>query len=218
MSRIVDIKGSISISNSSDIGGNAINIDVDAGIAADYTITHPDVQGADGYTTQKFDIQIPEATISLDSTDLNLNNNDTVTTWGGQTATGTPTYLTNQTPNGRPAVEFNGTDRMANNFSVTASAANDWIIVAVLKPTNTGSYINIVDDDNSNNPMLWVDSSFRYEFNTGGGTEIDAGNGPDGWDIVIGNSKNNRLYVNSGTSFVSGGGAKSFTTTGNYDL
>ncbi|MCB0105559.1 MAG: hypothetical protein KDE53_06615, partial [Caldilineaceae bacterium] len=108
--------------------------------------------------------------VHFDAAALALRNGDIVTHWGSQTAGGTPTYLTNQTPSGMPAVEFNGGgDRMGDNVPVAASAAGDWILVAVIKPQNIGAYHNLADDDPSSRPMLWIDPNFNYELNFGGG-------------------------------------------------
>ncbi len=146
--------------------------------------------------------------LTFDASTLALANGAPVTSWGApvaQAAVGSPTYRTNQTPNGRPAVEFKGSDRMGNNVNLAASAAGDWILVVVIKPTNTGAYHNLVDDDAQNRPMLWVDPSFRYELNFSGGTGARAaGAGPNGWDIVIADSRLNQLYVNSPTPNATG--------------
>lgn len=158
--------------------------------------------------------------VQFDATVLALQSGDTVTTWGGQTASGTPTYLTNQTPNGMPAVEFNGGgDRMGNNIPLPASAAGDWILVAVIKPQNIGAYHNLADDDPSGRPMLWIDPSFNYELNYGGGTGAKgAGTGTNGWDIVIADSRLNQLYVNSPIPNASGRNAVLYSATKSYDF
>lgn len=65
MSRIVDFKGSLSLSKSSDIGGNEIKQDVNTNITSSYTVTHPNQQGKDGYTMKN------------DSGTLNWKNNTT---------------------------------------------------------------------------------------------------------------------------------------------
>ena len=73
--------------------------------------------------------------VTFDASALPLTSGTAVSNWGGQTAAGTPTYLSGQTPNGQPAVEFNGGgDRMGDNVALPASAAADWILVAVIKP------------------------------------------------------------------------------------
>ena len=156
----------------------------------------------------------------FDATALALQNGDTVTTWGGQTAAGTPTFLTNQTPNGMPAVEFNGgDDHMGNNVPLPAAAAGDWILVAVIKPQNIGAYHNLADDDPASRPMLWIDPSFNYELNFGGGGGAKAaGTGPNGWDIVIADSRLNQLYVNSATPNAFGRNAVAYSATKNYDF
>ena len=157
--------------------------------------------------------------VQFDATTLGLASGAIVSNWGGQSAAGTPTFLTAQTPSGRPAVEFNGSDRMGDNVPIAASAASDWIFVAVVKPTNIGSYQNLVDDDPSSRPMFWIDPSFNYEFNFAGGTGAkSAGVGTNGWDIVIADSKNNQLYVNSSTPNATGGGAVPFNADKNFDF
>ena len=157
--------------------------------------------------------------VHLDATGLGLSNGDTVTTWGGQIAGGTPTYLTGQTPNGGPVVEFDGGDRMGDNIFVPSSSAGDWILVVVIKPANIGAYHNLVDDDASTRPMLWIDPSYNYELNYGGGTGAKAaGAGPDGWDIVIADSRLNQLYVNSSTANATGRNAVAFTTGKPFDF
>lgn len=158
--------------------------------------------------------------VHFDANALALQNGATVTAWGGQSAAGTPTFLTNQTPNGMPAVEFNGGgDRMGNNVAVPASTAGDWILVAVIKPRNIGAYHNLADDDPSGRPMLWIDPSFNYEMNFGGGTGAKAaGTGTDGWDIVIADSRLNQLYVNSPIPNATGRSSISYSATKLYDF
>ncbi len=162
----------------------------------------------------------PVAIVQFDATTLALLNGETVITWGGQNAAGNPTYLENQTPNGMPAVEFNGGgDRMGNNIPLSPSAAGDWIVVAVIKPGNIGSYHNLVDDDAQNRPMLWIDPGYNYELNFGGGSGAkSAGTGTDGWDIVIADSRLNQLYVNSPTPNATGRSAIPFTAAESFDF
>ncbi|MCB0184626.1 MAG: PKD domain-containing protein, partial [Caldilineaceae bacterium] len=158
--------------------------------------------------------------VHFDAAALALQNGDIVTQWGSQTAGGTPTYLTNQTPSGMPAVEFNGGgDRMGDNVPVAASAAGDWILVAVIKPQNIGAYHNLADDDPSSRPMLWIDPNFNYELNFGGGTGAKAaGTGIDGWDIVIADSRLNQLYINSPIPNATGRNAVLYNATKVYDF
>lgn len=158
--------------------------------------------------------------VQFDAMALALQNGDTVTLWGGQTAGGDPTFLTNQTPNGRPAVAFTGGgDRMGDNVLLSPSAAGDWILVAVIKPQNIGAYHNLADDDPSGRPMLWIDPSFNYELNFGGGTGAKAaGTGTNGWDIVIADSRLNQLYVNSPLPNASGRNAVSYSAPKLYDF
>ena len=157
--------------------------------------------------------------VHLDATSLGLSSGDTVTTWGGQTAGGTPTYLTGQTPNGGPVVEFDGGDRMGDNVFVPSSPAGDWILVVVIKPANINAYHNLVDDDAQTRPMLWIDPFYNYELNYSNGTGAKAaGAGPDGWDIVIADSRLNELYVNSSTVNATGRNAVAFTTGKPFDF
>ncbi|MGV3658705.1 MAG: choice-of-anchor D domain-containing protein [Prosthecobacter sp.] len=156
--------------------------------------------------------------VQFDASGLSLSNGATVAGWGFQTAGGTPTFQTGQTPNGKAAVEFNGTDRMGDNQAVSFSSAQDFIYVAVIKPVNTGAYHNLFEDDPGARPMLWIDGSFRYEFNFGGTTRPAAGTGPGGWDIVIADARLNQLYVNTGTSPVTGGGATPYASGKNFDF
>lgn len=144
--------------------------------------------------------------VQFDASTLALLNGDVVSAWGAQTAAGTPTYLTGQTPNGGPAVQFNGGgDRMGEDIFLSPSAAQDWIVVAVVRPDNIGAYHNLVDDNVQNRPMLWIDPAFTYELNFSGGTGArGAGTGASGWDVVIADSRLNQLYVNSPTPNASG--------------
>lgn len=161
----------------------------------------------------------PGGVVQLDASALVLANGASVAIWGGQTAGNTPTYQTAQTPNGGPAVEFNGTDRLGEDVQVPTSTAQDWIYVAVIKPLTThGAYHNLIDDDPGSRPMLWIDGANRYEFNYGGATRPTAGQGPGGWDIVIADSRLNRLYVNSGTTYVDGGAAIPYATGKAFDF
>jgi REJ domain/Bacterial Ig domain len=108
---------------------------------------------------------------------------------------------------------------MGDNISLPRSAANDWILVAVIKPRSIGAYHNLADDDPQTRPMLWIDPSFRYELNFGGGGGArTAGLGTAGWDIVIADSRLNQLYVNSATPNATGGGAVSYSATKLYDF
>lgn len=145
--------------------------------------------------------------VSFDASTLALSNGSIVSTWGGQTAHGTPTYFANQTPGGGPAVQFNGGgDRMGDDVSLPASAAGDWILVAVIKPNNIGNYHNLADDNPQTLPMLWIDPGFNYELNFGNGTGAKrAGTGTGGWDIVIVDLRLNQLFVNSTTPNATGG-------------
>jgi hypothetical protein len=159
--------------------------------------------------------------LNLDASSLGLANGSTVSSWSVATASGTPTFLTGQTPNGNSAVEFNGSDHFGQLSSslFPTSASRDFIVAAVVKANSIGTYHNIIDDDSSRRPMLWIDGSFNYELNYGGGGGAKgAGTGSDGWDIVIMDSRNNQLYVNSATANATGGGAVPYSTPQAFDL
>ncbi|MFT6390432.1 MAG: hypothetical protein ACJASL_004729 [Paraglaciecola sp.] len=159
--------------------------------------------------------------LNLDASNLALNNTDNVTSWGPTTASGTPTFLTGQSPNGNSAVEFNGNDHLGTLASTffPASISKDFIVAAVVKANNIGRYHNIIDDDASNHPMLWIDPSFNYEQNFSGGTGSKrAGTGIEGWDVVIMNSRTNELYVNSATANATGRQANNYSTAEVFDL
>ncbi len=158
--------------------------------------------------------------LQLDASTLSLNNNENVVSWGPATAAGTPTFLTGQTPNGKAAVRFNDSDHFgqlaATHFPVSSSG--DFIIAAVLRAKDIGSYHNIIDDRASNRPMLWVDPDFRYELNFSGGNKPAVGGGLNGWDVVIANSRTNELWVNSSTPNGSGGSAVPYNAPEAFDL
>ena len=45
-----------------------------------------------------------QSVVVFDASTLALQNGDVVSSWGGQAAVGSPTFLTNQTPGGGPAL------------------------------------------------------------------------------------------------------------------
>ncbi len=93
-------------------------------------------------------------------------------------------------------MQFNGSDRFGDNIIVPASAAGDFIYVAVVKANNTGGYHNLVDDDIGVRPMLWIDPSFNYELNYSGGVGAKAvGTGTDGWDTATATNGNNNCFA-----------------------
>ncbi len=163
---------------------------------------------------------VPAGIVQLDAGSLGLASGTVVSSWGGQTSAGTPTLLAGQTPNGGAAVEFNGGgDRLGDNVFVPASAAGDFIYVAVVKANNIGAYHNLVDDNASVRPMLWIDPSFNYEMNySGGGGAKAVGTGSGGWDIVIMDSRLNQLYVNSATPNASGRAGIAYTSGRDFDF
>jgi hypothetical protein len=67
--------------------------------------------------------------------------------------------------------------------------------------------------------MLWIDGSFNYELNYSGGVGAKgAGTGSDGWDIVIMDSRNNQLYINSATANATGRNAIAYNAPKAFDL
>ena len=179
-----------------------------------YDKDNSDSRGSDSAWVDQVTFTPTYPVVHFDASTLALPGNTTLTTWGGQTAAGTPTHLLNQTPSGKPAVYFDGSDRMGENVIVPASAAQDFIIVAVVKPKSTGAYHNIVEDD-TQSPMLWVRPAFQYEMNAGAGGTIAAGTGAgtDGWDIVIADSRLNQVYINSATPNATGGSAMAYPSS-----
>jgi hypothetical protein len=159
--------------------------------------------------------------LNLDADNLALSDGQAVVSWGSATASGTPTFRANQTPGGHAAVEFNGVDHfgtLAAGF-FPASTSGDFIVAGLIKATHTGTYHNIIDDDVSNRPMVWIDPGFRYELNFGGGGGArGAGTGLDDWDVFIADSRTNQLYINSPTANASGGGAVPYFSAEVFDL
>jgi hypothetical protein len=156
-------------------------------------------------------------TFVLDATALGLADGAPVTEWGGQAASGNPVFRTGQTPGGGPAVEMDGGSHFGS-IEPTVGPQGDFVIAAVIRPDDTFAYHNIIDDRARNRPMLWVDTSFSYELNFGGGDAPLAGGGAGGWDIVIADSRNNELYVNSPTPNGTGGGGVAYTVAEVFDL
>lgn len=118
---------------------------------------------------------------------------------------------------GRPVVRF--TDDYFSSV-VLPSTGNQFTLVAVVKPARTGMYHNILDDDTSTRPMLWVDGLGNYEFNYNTGA-VAASTG--GMDIVMAikaatGPQYSRLYLNGPA--VTASGTSSFTIAANktYDL
>jgi hypothetical protein len=213
--------GTLTIPAGSTTGTIDITVDGDTAIELNETLSVilGNVQASGRDVALGVDVLTP-GVVQLDASTLGLASGTVVSSWSGQTSAGTPTLLTGQTPNGGAAVQFNaGGDRLGDNVFVPASAAGDFIYVAVVKANNIGAYHNLVDDDAQNRPMLWIDGSFNYELNfSGGGGAKAAGTGPGGWDIVIMDSRLNQLYVNSATPNASGGGAVSFTAGETFDF
>ena len=145
----------------------------------------------------------PPQIVNFDARDLALGNGDPVTVWDGQTAGGSPTFRTAQTPGGGPAVEFDGSDHFGTR-SLSPSAAGDFIIAAVLSPTDIDAYHNLIDDDDQNGPMVWVDArtpnTYEANFSATGPIQGQPGaTDTQGWDILIMDSRSGQVYLNSPT-------------------
>jgi len=164
----------------------------------------------------------PGLVLKLDANDLGaiLADGDVVTFWSSATSHGTPIFQTGQTPNGSPAVLFDGGDHFGQRppSQFPPSGTGDWIVATVLRPDSIDAYHNIIDDDAQNRPMLWIDPNNRYELNFSGGSSPTIGEGPAGWDIVIADSRNNSLYVNSSIPNGSGREPITYTAAENFEL
>ncbi|MFT4792437.1 MAG: hypothetical protein ACI9ZM_000573 [Paracoccaceae bacterium] len=73
--------------------------------------------------------------------DLALANGDVVSSWDIATGSGTPTYLTNLTPDRFAAVEFNGSDHFGTLSAAhfPTSASGDLIFAGLIKATDIGT-------------------------------------------------------------------------------
>lgn len=103
-----------------------------------------------------------------------LANGATVTTWtdtatgdgvsqNGAAGTTTPTYRTSATPNGKPAVRFDGNDESRTTVSPGITAAGGWVYYIVLKANGAqpgGAYI--FDRSLAGNPLASL--TFSSEF------------------------------------------------------
>ena|GEM_PF-81543 len=140
--------------------------------------------------------------VHFDAMALELEDGTTVSEWDGKTADGDPVYLKNQSPGGGPAVQFDGDDHFGEAI-LEPSDSGDFIVMAVVKPDQHGPYHNIIDDDDSNRPMLWVDDrspqSYEANFGIGGDGPVlpPTNSGHLGWDIVFFDSRKGRVYLNS---------------------
>jgi hypothetical protein len=119
--------------------------------------------------------------------------------------------------NGRPVVRFT-----ADFFSslTLPSAGNQFTLVAVVKPGRTGAYHNILDDDASTRPMLWVDGLGNYEFNYNSGAVAPASGGMDILMAVKTTTgpQYSRLYVNGPSVAASGSSNFTIAASKAYDL
>ena len=107
--------------------------------------------------------------------------------WGGLSGvTGEPKLLKNQTPSGMGRlVKFDGDDHF-DQAELKSSGEGDLIIAAVLKPDQTDGYHNVIDDDDANRPMIWIDNrdpqSYEANFGVGGdGPHLPPTNSGSGW-------------------------------------
>ena len=73
------------------------------------------------------------------------------------------------------------------NSLVLPSTSNEFAIVAVVKPTKTGAYHNIVEGQGGVRPMLWIDTLGNYEFNFNTGA-VTAASGA--YDVVFAIKRN----------------------------
>ena len=157
-------------------------------------------------------------TFVLDASTLVLSDGAVVDQWSTQVATGAPIFNTGQTPGGGPAVTLDGSAHFGD-IELPSTLFGDFVIAAVVRPDNTGDYRNIIDDRAHNRPMLWIDADFAYESNLGGGTKPLAGDsGEGGWDIIIADSRNNQLFLNSVIANGTGGGSFLYSVPELHDL
>ncbi|MDB6151540.1 MAG: pknD 4, partial [Chthoniobacter sp.] len=148
---------------------------------------------------------------------LSLANGAAVATWNDASgnarhftqgsASLRPVFITNAV-GGRPVVRF-----AADTFgSLTLpSTANEFTVVALLKPTNTGAYHNFFEGQGGVRPMLWIDSLGNYEFNFNSGAVTPASGN---YDVLFGVKTNtgpqySQLYLNGPS--VTASGPNSFT-------
>ncbi len=129
-----------------------------------------------------------------------------------------PAFRANQR-NGLPAVRF---DQDFFDSVTLRSQAGNMTIVAVLSPDHLGVYHNIIDDDDSNAPMLWVDRQNEYELNFGpaGPTELSA-QGPEGWDLLFAVTRSpgpSELHLNSAQPTGTAPGSLGNPASEAYDL
>ena len=141
-----------------------------------------------------------ELVVHFDASKLELSDGDYVEEWGGQAAEGDPIYIKSAAPNEGAAVQFDGESNFGQ-AAVSSSETGDFIVAGVVKPDQVeGAYHNLIEDDDANRPMLWIDNrdpqSYEANFGVGGdGPNLPAtNNGVDGWDIVIFDSKNGLIY------------------------
>jgi len=147
-----------------------------------------------------------ELVVHFDASTLELEDGDYVEEWGGQAAEGDPIYIKSAAPNEGAAVQFDGESNFGQ-ATLSSSETGDFIVAVVVKSEQVeGAYHNLIDDDDSNRPMIWIDNrdpqSYEANFGVGGdGPHLPpTNNGPDGWDILIFDSKNGVIYFNSSTS------------------
>ena len=142
--------------------------------------------------------------VQVEAEEMEMGKRAAESSWAEVVGTGEPQLLKNQTPSGGSAVKFDGDDHF-DQAELKSSAEGDLIIAAVLKPDQISGYHNVIDDDDSNRPLLLIDNrdpqSYEANFGVGGdGPHLPATNsGTDGWDIIILDSKSGTIYFNSGS-------------------
>ncbi len=150
--------------------------------------------------TTKTPTKVPSTVLHLDAKTLIKNE---VKEWGTLTATGNPKLHKNQTPNGGSAVMFDGNDHFGK-IKIPFSDKNDFLLAAVLKPEKSSNYHCVFEKTDKKGPQLWIgtwNNKQSYEGN-GGGEKAPTNNGKNGWDIVILDSKQGKLYHIDGTNQV----------------
>jgi hypothetical protein len=148
---------------------------------------------------------------------LNLADGAAVSAWNDASGKGRnltqgsaslrPAFVANALA-GKPIVRF-AADSFANlTFPSTNS---EFTIVAVIQPTVTGAYHNIIDGVGGTRPMLWVDGLGNYEYNFTTGAVAPSGGG---YDVLFAVKRStgaqiSQLYLNGPA--VSGSGPNAFT-------
>ena len=118
--------------------------------------------------------------VQLDAKALELGDGATVSMgrieWGGRAQVA-------EEPDAQ--FKFDGDDHF-DQAELKSSGEGDLIIAAVLKPDQTDGYHNVIDDDDANRPMIWIDNrdpqSYEANFGVGGdGPHLPPTNSGSGW-------------------------------------